>query len=554
MLQFLISKGSVSYTEYIIHETYHPGPRKTITKNGVVPMNERERYQELYQSLMRNDKPGYPGHLLERAAKLYDTKLAIIDGTTRITFSELFSQALRVSAFLKQSGIKKGDRVMILYENSVRFYQAYHGIWQMGAVVVPVNNFLHPRELHHVIANAEPNALIISDDLFTKYNEAITSIPLVITGKDLANIIQQEPVAPERIPSLLDSQDPKDMCVLLYTSGTTGMPKGVMLSATNVMMNMLQGAARFQAEPNDSVLVALPLFHSYSQNTCIWMTALLGITVIIVAKINRKALREGLEHKPTLVTGIPQFYGLFCLMKTAKFDQVRYFISGGDVLPDRIRMGFELIYRRKLCNGYGLSETSPFISADLEDVTRPTDTVGRPLIDVEVQMRDEEGNIMPEGSVGVLWVRGPNIMLGYYKNPEMTAEMIVDGWLNTGDLARITPEGKLILCGRQKDLIKSKGMKIYPYVIENILMKHPAVTAAGVIGKTDGGDEEFPAAYIAAPSVKTHEEKKALEDALRTLCRDNLAPYEIPRIFEIRSSLPTTATGKVNKKELRKET
>lgn len=516
-------------------------------------MTEQQRYQELYQSLVLQGELLYAGHLLERAADLYGEKLAIINNEARLTFRDLFEHALLVSAYLRKKGIKPGNRVMILYENSAQFYSAYHGIWLMGAVVVPVNNFLHPRELHHIIKNAEPDTVIISNDLYTKYKDEISSVPLIITEDDLTRILDEEPVPVDSIPSLLGSQDRDAMCVLLYTSGTTGMPKGVMLSSTNVIMNMIQGATRFQAEPDDSILVALPLFHSYSQNTCIWMTALLGVTVIIVSKINRKALLAGLAHKPTLVTGIPQFYGLFCLMKTATFDRVRLFVSGGDVLPDRIRMGFELIYRRKLCNGYGLSETSPFISVDLEDVTKPTDTVGRPLIDVEVQIRDESGKIVQEGDVGVLWVRGPNIMLGYYKNPEMTAEIIVDGWLNTGDLARITIGGKIVLCGRQKDLIKSKGMKIYPYEIENILMKHAAVTAAAVIGRTDGGDEEFPVAYIASRQTKTDEEKKQLETALRKLCSDNLAPYEIPRIFEIRESLPMTATGKVSKKVLKKE-
>jgi len=527
-------------------------------------MNEQQRYQELYQSLLINNKLMYAGHILERAAELFGSKCAIVSSTMRLNFRDLFAAALLVSRHLIKKGVKQGDKIMITYENSPMYYIAYYGIWQIGAVVVPVNNLLHANELEHIIANAAPHGLVISTLMHKTFSSVIGSIPLIITEEQLDNIILEEAIPTQLVHTYLHAQEPNALSVLLYTSGTTGMPKGVMLSSRNILTNMLQGAARFNSDPQDSVLVSLPLFHSYSQNTCLWMPALLGVTVIVIKKIDRTSLLEGLSYKPTIIVGIPQLYGLFCLMRTAPFDNVRFFMCGGDALPDRIRMGFELIYHRKLCNGYGLTETSPFISADLDDVFRPTDSVGTPVINLRAELRDDDiivatdtvgartagTNVVDNNAVGVLWVKGPNIMLGYYNNQAMTDEMINDGWLNTGDLARFDHHGKIVLAGRQKDLIKYKGMKIYPTEIENVLMKHSSVLAVGVIGRAYE-HEEIPIAYIASRSATTDEEKQILEKELRALCTEHLAAYEIPKVFIIKRELPTTATGKVSKKVLK---
>jgi len=266
----------------------------------------------------------------------------------------------------------------------------------------------------------------------------------------------------------------------------------------------------------------------------------------LVPKIERRYILEGLEHKPTIFLGVPALYGLLCLMKTAPLDSVRLFVSGGDALPDKIRSAFGLIYRRKLVNGYGLTETTPVISANLDDETVPASNVGAPLIGIECAIRDEQAVDLPQGSIGVLWVKGDNIMLGYYNTPDATAKVLKGGWFNTGDLAYIDSKGRIVITGREKDLIIHKGFNIYPQEIENIILLHPNVIRAAVVGVHDG-DGEVPVAFVQLRAADSSAEKD-----LKKLCTQHLATYKIPRQFYCDTKdLPATATGKIDKKALR---
>lgn len=208
-------------------------------------------------------------------------------------------------------------------------------------------------------------------------------------------------------------------------------------------------------------------------------------------------------------------------------------------------MGFELLYRRRLCNGYGLTETSPFVTVDLDDVAGPTNTIGKPMPGIDIEIRDEENRPMKQGDVGTLWLRGQNVMYGYYKADDATAELIKDGWLNTGDLAYLDDAGNIVLSGRNKDLIKHKGIKIYPHEIENVLTSHPLISMAAVIGVMDDTDE-IPVAYVV-----TREMREGLETELKELCANNMAAYKVPRHIYVHTELPMTATGKIDKKALR---
>lgn len=292
----------------------------------------------------------------------------------------------------------------------------------------------------------------------------------------------------------------------------------------------------------------LPLFHSFAQNTCVWTALFSGCSVVVVPKIDRRGIFEGLKHNPTIFLGVPALYGLLCLLKTAPISNVDFFICGGDALPDKIRAGFELIYRRKLCNGYGLTETSPLISIDLEDVSEPTNNIGKPAIGVSCSIRDAQGNKLSHGEIGTLWVKGDNIMMGYYNAPEKTEEVLKDGWFCTGDSAKLDDNGKLLICGRDKDLIIHKGLNIYPQEIENIILGHMAVMFAGVIGKQDEMHGEISIAFVQLQPGKS---SKGMDKVLRELCKKNLATYKIPRQFIFVTDMPLTATKKVDKKILR---
>lgn len=506
-------------------------------------LTDQALFDNYYKENCANGSLLYVGRLLERAAQKYPNNTALIFETSSITYKHLFQRASSLSKHLLAQGIKPRDRVLLFMHNSIDYYIAHFAILQAGAVIVPLNTFLREHELAHILQDAKPAAFIVSSDLEEIVKNA-DKVPFVITEKfDAFN----EPSL-ENLPvfECIDL-DIHEMAALLYTSGTTGVPKGVMLSSNNIMNNILQGVSRLRSESYERVLAILPLFHSFAQAACVWGPVFLGSTVIIVPRIDRRSILEGLRHDPTTFLGVPALFGLLCLMKTAPLSRVKLFASGGDALPDKIRAGFALLYRRKIISGYGLTEASPVISVDFDDEAMPTSNVGRPLAYIECSLRDENGAEVASGAVGELWIKGPNVMLGYYNEPEMTQKVIKDGWLATGDFAYMDEKGRIVITGRLKDLIINKGFNIYPQEIENVIMSHPNVIRVGVVGCKDPMVGEIPVAY-----VQLKENDPQCEKALKDLCAKNLASYKIPRSFVCSTQeLPMTVTGKVDKKVLR---
>jgi long-chain acyl-CoA synthetase len=487
------------------------------------------------------------GQLLAFAAKKYPEQVALIYQDQKVTYQELFYRASLFARTLKEKGVKPRDRVLLFFENSIEFYIGYYGIAQIGAVVTPLNTYLKERELAHIIADSRPALLVASTALLKKMEEdhIDAQVPLATEhDMDLASRVDGTVLQP--VPALLQ---PDEMAALLYTSGTTGLPKGVMLSSKNILSNCIQFLSRLGFVHDERVFGVLPFFHSFAQCTCVWGAVLMGCAVIIVPRIERRYILEGLAHEPTLFVGVPALFGLLCLMKNVALGSVNYFASGGDAMPDKIRGAFEMIYGRKIAAGYGLTETSPVLTADLDDTTEPTESVGKPLLGVTIQIRDEQGAVLPDGSIGEIWITGDNVMMGYYNEPEKTAHIIIDGWLNTGDLGYIGPRGKLVVTGRLKDVIASKGFKIYPQEIENVILMYPNVVRAAVIGEEDESAGQIAVAYVQLRHAQQEAEAK-----IRELCERNLAAYKIPRKFIfVTHNLPMTGTGKIDKKELRKK-
>ncbi len=505
-------------------------------------IDEKKFYNELKKKVTHDGKLLYVGRLLQRAAEKFSKLPALIYKDEFISYRQLYRRASALSALLKDKGLKPRDRVIICFENSPEFFVAYFAVWQAGGIVAPVNTFLKEHELSHIIKDAQPKFIITSPDRVELFEKADGQLPPIITSDEMK--IPNDSFTPDEPIDL----DENELAALLYTSGTTGLPKGVMLSSKNIMTNVLQGVSRLQIGYQERLFAVLPLFHVFAQNVCVWSTMFIGATVILVPKIDRRYILSGLKHKPTGFFGVPALYGLMCLLKTAPLDSVKFFVSGGDAMPDKIRAYFELLYRRKICNGYGLTETSPFISFDSNDVAQLTNTLGLPALGVELDIRDEKGRSLPKNEIGELWVKGDNIMLGYYNAPELTEKALKDGWFNTGDTMYITDDGKLVITGRTKDVIIHKGLNIHPQEIENVIMTHPNVIRTGVIGIKDEASGELPVAY-----VQLREEKKGMEEILRNLCVQQLAPYKVPRSFYCQTDdLPLTATGKVDKKVLRK--
>lgn len=506
--------------------------------------DEKIFFDETAAAISTNGKMIYVGRLLERAAQAFPLLDALIYEDRHITYQELHRQATAVARFLKQEGLKPRERVIICFENSPEFFIAYYAVLQAGAVVAPVNTFLKERELGHIINDAQPRFIITSPDRVERFAKAEGATPPPIITSDHFPHPGDDYVGDEPI-----DLEPHEMAALLYTSGTTGLPKGVMLSSTNIMTNVLQGVARLQIGNKERLLGVLPLFHVFAQNVCVWSSFFVGATVILVPKIERRQILAALKHKPTGFFGVPALYGLLCLLRNAPIETVKYFITGGDAMPDKIRSYFELLYRRKICNGYGLTETSPLIAVDFDDIAEPTNTIGKLAIGVECQIRDEQGREVAPGAIGELWVKGDNIMMGYYNETEQTAKVLQNGWFNTGDMVYMTPDKKLVISGRTKELIVNKGIKIYPQEVENIIATYPNVIRAAVIAQEDEASGEVPIAY-----VQLREKEEGIEKKLKELCNQQLASYKVPRAFYCTTDeLPLTATAKVDKKALRKK-
>lgn len=507
---------------------------------NVVPYEERERFNRLMNSIKKNGTLMTLGHLLEWASFRYGRQIAIICQEQEISYVDLFKRACMFAERLKAQGVQPGDRVLVWVENSIELYIAYFGVLQTGAVVALLNVYLTEYELEHIVQDAQAK-VIVTEKSFSNRLQTVADKASILFKEDVISLTEPISVGDCKV----FDKPADDLTVLLYTSGTTGLPKGVMLSSTNALTNAMQGIARQQFK-QCRVLCVLPLFHTFAQNTCIWTALLYGCTVIVVPKVERRQILQALEKKPAVFFGVPALFGLLCLMKNAPLGEIELFIAGGDALPDRIRAAFSLIYNRKICNGYGLTETSPVISIDFDDVTEPTNCTGRPCVDIQIEIRDASGSILDQGKVGQLWVKGPNVMLGYYNAPEATAKVMRDGWFDTGDLAYINKRGKIVISGREKDLIKNKGFNIYPQEIENVLLSHPDVLRAAVIGKED------PAGEVPVAVVQIRAENPHIVEELKKRCREQLAAYKNPKEYIIvKTDLPLTATGKVNKKALK---
>ncbi len=506
-------------------------------------------FEQKLRWLSHQDQPIFVGRLLEHAYRLYPERIALMCGDKTLTYRQWYQQSCQVSYALYQRGVRPQDRVILYADNSLAFYVFYMAIWQVGAVVVPVNIFLHDKELLHILDDAAPRLVVAQDHYQDRLNTLLERAQSPVELATEQELLLREEIFSEDMNMLRHDLAGDELCLLLYTSGTSGKPKGVMLSSKNIMTNALQSYARFKASGNladeERFFCVLPLFHAFSQNVCMWLPLILGACVIVVPKIDRKFISEGLTKRPTLFFGFPALYGLLCLMKNASLGSIKMFVSGADMLPDKIRAGFAMLYGRKICSGYGLTEASPVVAVNQCNPEQATDVVGHPLVGIECQIRDDTGTSLAAGHVGTLWIRGDNVMLGYYNAPDLTAQVLCDGWLCTGDLAVLNIDGQLAITGRSKDLIIHKGLNIYPQEIENVLLCHPGVIKAAVVGKQEDASGQIPIAFVAVRCPS-----KDLEKDLRKLCTDNLAVYKVPRHIICLDDLPMNATGKIDKKQL----
>jgi long-chain acyl-CoA synthetase len=343
------------------------------------------------------------------------------------------------------------------------------------------------------------------------------------------------------------------LAVIIYTSGTTGKSKGAMLTHENIASNVRSCIKALEETRDDRLTLLLPMFHSFMLTVCIFTPLSMGAGIVLIKSVQpfKSAMREIIRNRATILVGIPQ---LFQALADAKIPfwlhwvlKLRLVVSGAAPLPGETLVKFDRKFRFPLLEGYGLSEASPVVSFNPIHGVRKAGSVGLPLPDIEVKIFDDHGRELPPGQLGEIVVRGPNVMLGYYNQPEETAASLRDHWLHTGDMGKKDDDGYIYIVDRRKEMLLVRGMNVYPREIEEVLHQFPNVREAAVVAKIDEKRGEVPIAFVSPLDGVTLDPNEILR-----FCRDRLADYKIPREIRVVNTLPRTATGKIAKLELKK--
>lgn len=489
-----------------------------------------------------------PG-LLEDSAKKHPHRKAIYIGWKSVSYRALDALANRWAQMLREKyGVKQGDRVALLLKNCPEFIYALFGIQKLGAAVVPVNNFLKGPEIAYILKDAAVRTVVTTRDFQPALEEAKDFLPSVIyvDSPETASALSGFPAEPPAVPI-----DPGQDAVVIYTSGTTGKPKGAILTHTNICSNADASVRTIGCKLTDRFLLILPMFHSFTFTVCIMMPLSIGAGIVLVPSVQpfSRVLRNMIFRKATLFAAVPQIFQVLAAKKIPGWlrplVRLRLCVSGAAALPGSVLEAFEKNIGIPLLEGYGLSEASPVVSINPLHGVRKPGTVGLPIPGVTVRIVDDTAKPVPAGQIGEVAVQGPNVMKGYLNNPAATAQSIKDGWLLTGDMGVMDKDGYIKIVDRKKEMIIVRGMNVYPKEVEDVLVTHPAVAAAAVVGKLDGHRGECPmAAVILKPGAAVTSKE------LLRYCQERLADYKLPRKVLFVENFPRNPTGKILKREL----
>ncbi|MFJ6616307.1 long-chain fatty acid--CoA ligase [Kitasatospora sp. NPDC091335] len=495
--------------------------------------------------------------LADTAARRPDEPALIWDSSS-VTYGLLWERARTCAAELRRHGIGPGDRVALLLPNTPQFPVVYYGALALGATVVPLNTQLRSGEIEFVLADSGARALVCAeataDEGATAAAAAGVTLFTVGAGhRDAVRLDPRDPAPP--VPSHF-AGSPDDVAAILYTSGTTGRPKGAVLTHRNIVTNIeVTAAAPFDVRPDDVLLCALPLSHTFGQ-TCLMGTAFhVGATVVLMPRFTAvPALELMARHGCTVFMGVPTMYHalLAAVADGVPAPRLRRAYSGGSALAVPVLNRVNEVFGCPVYEGYGLTETSPCVAYNMPGSPVRPGTVGTPIDGVEVAIAraDVEGRValLPPGDVGEVVVRGHNVMSGYLGLPEETAAVLVDGWFRSGDLGVLEADGRLRLVDRKKDVILRGGYNVYPREVEEVLLRHPAVAQAAVIGVPDDRlGEEVCAVLVPRPESARSPDLAA---DIIDWSREALAGYKYPRRVEFTDSLPLGPSGKVLKRLL----
>jgi long-chain acyl-CoA synthetase len=520
--------------------------------------------------------------LLEQAARSHPRGTATLFYGARLDYRGLKRAADAFSGSLDALGVKRGDRVALILPNIPAYPIVHFGTLRIGAVLVPTNPLYVERELEHQLRDAGAETAVVFDKLYPRLAavrertpvkrvivaEARTFLPpllrLVLWIKERGGFRPNPSQGVLRLADLLrgpagDSDPapvtPDDTAILLYSGGTTGISKGAELTHRNALVNVAQVRSWLwpMQDRQETILCALPFFHSYGMTTALHLAPLLASTMLLLPRfdLNEVVARIG-RHRPTIFCGVPSMYNAINHHPKADRETVgsiRLCVSGGSGLPEEVQKRFESLTGASLVEGYGLSEASPVTYVNPMAGRRKLGSIGLPIPGTEARIVDPETRApLGPGREGELAVRGPQVMRRYWNRPEETAAVLHDGWLLTGDVAVMDEEGYFRIVDRRKDVIISAGMNIYPREIEEVLLQHPKVMEAAVIGIPSRLREEVVKAFLVARPGETVTRAEVLE-----FCRDKLARYKLPREIELRDALPKSIVGKVLKRVLREE-
>jgi len=508
--------------------------------------------------------------LLEDSAREKPDRLAVIFNETKLTYAQVNGAANQIANGLAKLGIGRGDKVALSCPNLPYFPFVYYGILKAGATVVPLNVLLKGREIAYHLADSDAKAYFCF--------QGTPDLPMGQFGFDGFQqtgscdhffMITADPTAPSPIEGtrtlgqLMGTQspvfetaltEPDDTAVILYTSGTTGQPKGAELTHSNMVMNALLCDNMYPQAEHDVTLITLPLFHSFGQTVQMNSGFFKRMTLTLLPRFEPGAALAIMERDDvTIFAGVPTMYWAMLKYPGAeKFDlekiasNLRLAATGGSAMPVEVMKEFTEKFAVKILEGYGLSETSPVVCFSKYDAPAKAGSVGPPVWGVSVRVVDAAGNDIPQGEMGEILIKGHCVMKGYYQRPEATAQALRDGWLYTGDIGNFDEEGSLFITDRVKDMIIRGGFNVYPREIEEVMMAHPDISLAAVIGVPDDSHGEEVKAFVILNSGA-----RISEEEIISWCKENMAAYKYPRMVEIRENLPMTATGKILKRELR---
>ena len=508
--------------------------------------------------------------ILESSARTYPNKVAFTFADKNLTYAQVNGAANQVANGLRAQGIKAGEKVALSCLNLPYFPIIYFGILKLGAVVVPLSVLLKSEEVAFHLNDSDAKAYICFEgtaDLpmgtegkagFSKASacEHFFVIPANPNGQLTMTGVQSYSELTADQPGTFETTQTstEDVALIIYTSGTTGQPKGAQLTHSNLFLNALATADLLKMKAEDKQLIVLPLFHIFAM-TCQMNTGIYrGATSVLLPRFEGTTVLNLMKaHDISVFAGVPTMY--WGLLNSADnyndldsvIKNLRMAISGGAALPHTILAEFGEKFKVPILEGFGMSEGSPVVTFNQSEVGTKPNSIGTPIWGVQVKLVDEEGNEVPVGEKGELIYKGHNVMKGYYKKPEANANTIKDGWLYSGDIAIKDEEGFYFIVDRKKDMVIRGGLNVYPREVEEVMMKHPAVSLVAVIGVPDEKlGEEVKAFVQLKPNTKTtHEE-------LIIWTKEKIAAYKYPRMVDIVEALPTSATGKILKKELRK--